>query len=474
MSKMKFKMFMLALPVSMMGSDKQLAPEQNPVGQPNAAAQQPLVQPANSIVQAVVVNPPIQPVAQQPNQPGDANNQAVQLLAQPAPQPNPAPQPDQDAAHQQQQAPQPEANTSSAQQPAQQEQQKPYYRNSGLIVTNCEFFYEEKDTQNKAEFIKIMNSFIEESDQLLKECDALQRFNSYYNERITKIKEIAETQAKGDETLKEKMIKALKTTLDSDPHPINVYGSYRKLYDYEVASVRTSNETLQKKVEGLEQDVKQKDTEIEALKKQLEESKESLEASRKETSDAQNALNQSKAEAANWQQKMSVADQELGQQKQQINELTNKESEAHKEIIRLNEEIKKALETNHANELKNKDLEHQITLGQTKMAHELQLHQQEVKNYQTKIAELEAKLKQQENDFSSLLLKAQEEKKTAEKDAYNRGKVDQLAANQNLVQQLQAMIMSAQQPALLAPQTQAQNQTEQMASQGLNNTNEPK
>lgn len=104
-----------------------------------------------------------------------------------------------------------------------------------------------------------------------------------------------------------------------------------------------------------------------------------------------------------------------------------------------------------------KDLKDQLTTQ--KEAFEKQLAQQQ--------GEAKKQLDEKEQTCLALL---DQEKQTA----YNRGKIDQLAANQNLVQQLQAMIMSAQQPALLAPQTQAQNQTEQMASQGSNNTNEPK
>lgn len=217
--------------------------------------------------------------------------------------------------------------------------------------------------------------------------------------------------------------------------------------------------------------------------------KKSLEASKTETGDKQKALDQSKAEVAAWQKQKSDADQTIGQLKQQINELTNKESEAHKEIIRLNEDIKKARETNYEIELQNKDIENNLNLEKLSHQNDNEKNAAEMERLDAQIKALEKQLATQKEAFEKQLAHQQDEakKQLDEKEqtylalldqekqaAYNRGKIDQLAANQNLVQQLQAMLMSAQQPALLAPQTQAQNQTEQMASQGSNTTDEQK
>lgn len=363
--------------------------------------------------------------------------------------------------------------------------QKPYHMDPDQIMAKKELFYGDENANKRQQVTDVANKFIDETGQKLNEEDFLQKFEAFFKERNEAAEKTAKSTANGDVALEKCTLTVLKETLKKNPQLVEVNDSYIKAYHN---ANQEANE-LQAKLENAEQDVKQKDTEIEALKKQLEESKESLEASKKETSDAQNALNQSKAEAANWQQKMSVADQELGQQKQQINELTNKESEAHKEIIRLNEEIKKALETNHEIELKNKDLENNLNLEKLNHQHDNEKNAAEMERLDAQIKALEKQLATQKEAFEKQLAHQQDEAKkqldekeqtylallNQEKEAaYNRGKIDQQAETQNLVQQLQAVFAAAQKPALLAPQTQAQNQANNADSQGSNTTDEQK
>lgn len=307
-----------------------------------------------------------------------------------------------------------------------------------------ELFYGNENANNRQHVLWVANQFIDETSQKLNEADFLQKFEDFYKERKEAAVQLAKSTANGDESLEKGTLTVLEETLKKNPQLVEVDDSYIKAYHN---ANQEANE-LKNKLDKAEKDIKQKENDIEALKKQLE-------ASKKETSDAQTSLNQSNAEVAAWQKQKSDADQTIGQLKQQINELTNKESEAHKEIIRLNEDIKKALETNHEIELKNKDLENNLSLAKLNHQHDNEKNEAEISTLVAQIKDLEDQLTTQKEAFEKQLAQQQDEakKQLNEKEqtclalldqekqaAYNRGKVDQQAETQNLVQQLQAVL----------------------------------
>lgn len=363
--------------------------------------------------------------------------------------------------------------------------QKPYSKDPDQIIAKKELFCGNENANKRKQVTDVANKFIAETDKKLNEEDFLKKFEDFWKGRKETATQLAKSTANGDESLEKGTLTVLEETLKKDPQLVEVDDSYIKAYHN---ANQEANE-LKNKLDNAEQDVKQKDTEIEALKKQLDDLKKSLEASKTETSDKQKALDQTKAEVAAWQKQKSDADQLIGQQKQQIGDLTSQAADSCKEVDRLNQELKEALETNHEIELKNKDLENNLSLAKLNHQHDNEKNEAEISTLVAQIKDLKDQLTTQKEDFEKQLAQQQDEakKQLVEKEqtylvllaqekeaAYNRGKVDQQAETQNLVQQLQAMIMSARQPAILAPQTQAQDQANNADSQGANTTDEQK